>query len=147
MRTILNVALGLALAFCIVFMVSGEFEKYVDKKVEAAVAAQLGAGVVTVPTAEPTEKATAEVVKQPQKVQKTAQKPVADNRQYIEVRSSKGKAKLYIGQPKAEVLELLGTPDTFDFGGSSERCTYEVGVAEWFVLYFRNGKLTEVNKY
>ena len=42
MRTILNVALGLALAFCLIFLVSGGFEKYVDKKVEAALAERLG---------------------------------------------------------------------------------------------------------
>lgn len=43
MKTIINVGLGLALAFCLVFFVSGKFEEYVDAKVEAAVSERLGA--------------------------------------------------------------------------------------------------------
>lgn len=142
MRTILNVALGLALAFCLVFLVSGEFEKYVDKRVEAALVERLG----TVEQDAPAEEVATEEVKAAKQSAKTTAKPV-DNREYIEVRSSKGKAKIYIGQPKSEILELLGTPDSFDFGGTSERCTYEAGLAEWYVLRFRNGKLTSVDKY
>ena len=144
MRTILNVALGLALAFCLIFLVSGEFEKYIDKKVEAAVAAQLGTVEQEAVVEEFVEEVVEEVVPASKPAKATA-KPV-DNREYIEVRSSKGKAKVYIGQPKSEILELLGTPDSFDFGGTTERCTYEVNY-EWFVLRFRNGKLTEVDKY
>ncbi len=140
MRTILNVALGLALAFCLIFLVSGEFEKYVDKKVEAALAERLG----TVEQEAVVEEVVEEVVPASKPAKATA-KPV-DNREYIEVRSSKGKAKIYIGQSKAEILELLGTPDSFDVGGTTEICTYE-GNYEWFVLRFRNGKLTEVDKY
>ena len=140
MRTILNVALGLALAFCLIFLVSGEFEKYVDKKVEAALAERLG----TVEQEAVVEEVVEEVVPASKPAKATA-KPV-DNREYIVVCSSKGKAKVYIGQPKSEILELLGTPDSFDFGGTTERCTYEVNY-EWFVLRFRNGKLTEVDKY
>ena len=142
MKTILNVALGLALAFCLVFLVSGEFEKYVDKRVEAALVERLG----TVEQDATAEEVATEEVKAATQSAKTTAKPV-DNREYIEVRSSKGKAKIYIGQPKSEILELLGTPDSFDFGGTSERCTYEAGLAEWYVLRFRNGKLTEVDKY
>ena len=137
MKTIINVGLGLALAFCLVFFVSGEFEKYVDKKVEAALAERLGAVEEDVVAEDVTEEV--EPTSQPAKV-------TANNREYIEVRSSKGKAKIYIGQSKAEILELLGTPDSFDFGGTSERCTYEAGY-DWFRLSFRNGKLTEVDKY
>lgn len=144
MRTILNVALGLALAFCLIFLVSGEFEKYIDKKVEAAVAAQLGTVEQEAVVEEFVEEVVEEVVPASKPAKATA-KPV-DNREYIEVCSSKGKAKVYIGQPKSEILELLGTPDSFDFGGTTERCTYEVNY-EWFVLRFRNGKLTEVDKY
>lgn len=140
MRTILNVALGLALAFCLIFLVSGEFEKYVDKRVEAALAERLG----TVEQEAVVEEVVEEVVPASKPAKATA-KPV-DNREYIEVRSSKGKAKIYIGQSKAEILELLGTPDSFDFGGTSESCTYEAGY-DWFRLSFRNGKLTEVDKY
>lgn len=142
MRTILNVALGLALAFCLVFLVSGEFDKYVDKRVEAALVERLG----TVEQDAPAEEVATEEVKAATQSAKTTAKLV-DNREYIEVRSSKGKAKIYIGQPKSEILELLGTPDSFDFGGTSERCTYEAGLAEWYVLRFRNGKLTSVDKY
>ena len=81
MRTILNIGLGLALAFCLIFLVSGEFEKYVDKKVEAAVAAQLGAGEQDAPA----EEVATEEVKQTSVVAKKVSKP-ADNRQYIDVR-------------------------------------------------------------
>lgn len=137
MKTIINVGLGLALAFCLVFFVSGKFEEYVDKRVEAALAERLG-------TVEQ-EAVVEEVVEEVVPASKPA-KVTANNREYIEVRSSKGKAKIYIGQSKAEILELLGTPDSFDFGGTSERCTYEVGY-DWFRLSFRNGKLTEVDKY
>ena len=137
MKTIINVGLGLALAFCLVFFVSGKFEEYVDAKVEAAVSERLGAVEEDVVAEDVTEEV--EPTSQPAKVP-------ANNREYIEVRSSKGKAKIYIGQSKAEILELLGTPDSFDFGGTSERCTYEVGYV-WFCLCFRNGKLTEVDKY
>ena len=137
MKTIINVGLGLALAFCLVFFVSGEFEEYVDAKVEAAVSELLGAVEEDVVAEDVTEEV--ESTSQPAKV-------TANNREYIEVRSSKGKAKIYIGQSKAEILELLGTPDSFDFGGTSEHCTYEAGY-DWFRLSFRNGKLTEVDKY
>ena len=137
MKTIINVGLGLALAFCLVFFVSGKFEEYVDAKVEAAVSERLGAVEEDVVAEDVTEEV--EPTSQPAKV-------IANNREYIEVRSSKGKAKIYIGQSKAEILELLGTPDSFDFGGTSEHCTYEAGY-DWFRLSFRNGKLTEVDKY
>lgn len=137
MKTIINVGLGLALAFCLVFFVSGKFEEYVDAKVEAAVSERLGAVEEDVVAEDVTE--AVEHTSQPAKV-------TANNREYIEVRSSKGKAKIYIGQSKAEILELLGTPDSFDFGGTSEHCTYEAGY-DWFRLSFRNGKLTEVDKY
>lgn len=137
MKTIINVGLGLALAFCLVFFVSGKFEEYVDAKVEAAVSERLGAVEEDVVAEDVTEEV--ESTSQPAKV-------TANNREYIEVRSSKGKAKIYIGQSKAEILELLGTPDSFDFGGTSEHCTYEAGY-DWFRLSFRNGKLTEVDKY
>lgn len=137
MKTIINVGLGLALAFCLVFFVSGKFEEYVDAKVEAAVSERLGAVEEDVVAEDVTEEV--ESTSQPAKV-------TANNREYIEVRSLKGKAKIYIGQSKAEILELLGTPDSFDFGGTSEHCTYEAGY-DWFRLSFRNGKLTEVDKY
>lgn len=141
MRTILNVALGLTLAFVVIVFATGKVEQYVETAVEKAVAEHLGQMEQGATVAEPT----AEEVKTAPKAQKAAPAP-ADNREYIEVRSSKGKAKIYIGQSKSEILEKLGTPDTFDFGGTSERCTYEVGVS-WYVLHFRNGKLTSVDKY
>ncbi len=133
MRTIINVGLGLALAFCLVFFVSGKFEKYVDKKVEAALAERLGAVEEDVVAEE------VEPTSQPAKV-------TANNREYIEVRSSKGKAKIYIGQSKADILDLLGTPDGFDFGGTNESCRYKVGY-DYLWLRFANGKLTDVKKY
>ncbi len=136
----MNIGLGLALAFCLIFLVSGEFEKYVDRRVEVALAERFG----EVEEETLAEEVAEEVVPASKPAKATA-KP-ADNREYIEVRSSKGKAKIYIGQPKSEILELLGTPNRFDFGGSSESCTYEVGY-DWFRLSFRNGKLTEVDKY
>lgn len=173
MRTILNVALGLALAFCIVFMVSGEFEKYVDKKVEAAVAAQLGADEQDVELNEQSDVNINEVVEEavakavakakkelratttkalitptPAPASNTASKEVAapaDNRQYIDVRGPKGAVKLYVGQPKADVLEVLGTPDGFDFGGTYESCRYKVG-SDYLMLRFEKGKLTDVMK-
>lgn len=141
MKTILNVALGAALGFCIIFFAAGPFENYVDSKIEEALAERLGAVEQSAPAEKP-----AEVAKPTAKAVKATSKPI-DNREYIEVRSSKTKAKLYIGQPKTEILELLGTPDSFDFGGTSERCTYEFGMSDWYVLRFRNGKLTEVDKY
>ncbi|MBQ5371821.1 MAG: hypothetical protein IIW53_05105 [Rikenellaceae bacterium] len=137
MKTIINVGLGLALAFCLVFFVSGKFEEYVDAKVEAAVSERLGAVEEDVVAEDVTEEV--EPTSQPAKV-------TANNREYIEVRSSKGKAKIYIGQPKAEVLDLLGTPDSFDFGGTSENCRYRVN-GDYYWIHFRNGKLTEVDKY
>ena len=170
MRTILNVALGLALAFCIVFMVSGEFEKYVDKKVEAAVAAQLGAGEQNVELNEQPDVNINEVVEEavakavakakkemratstkalitPAPASNTTSKETApaDNRQYIDVRGPKGAVKLYVGQPKADVLEVLGTPDGFDFGGTYESCRYKVG-SDYLMLRFEKGKLTDVMK-
>ncbi|MBR2443752.1 MAG: hypothetical protein IKB19_05595, partial [Rikenellaceae bacterium] len=83
------------------------------------------------------------------KVQKTAQKPVADNRQYIDVRGPKGAVKLYVGQPKDEVLELLGPPDSFDFGGTYEDCSYKVGnvLIPNLKIDFERGKLKNVTKY
>ena len=156
MKTIFNIGLGLALAFCIIFFVSGEFEKYIDKKVEAAVAVQLG----TVGESTPAEESAAKVVKpttSPQKSlstptaqpQKRTQKPVADNREYIDVRGPKGAVKLYVGQPKDEVLELLGPPDSFDFGGTYEDCSYKVGNAliPNLKIDFERGKLRNVTKY
>lgn len=136
MKTIFNVGLGLALAFCIFYFVSGKLDERIDAAVEKAVNEHLGSVEQ--------EAVTEEAVPVSKPVNATA-KPT-DNREYIEVRSSKGKAKIYIGQPKNEVLELLGTPDRFDFGGSSESCTYEVG-NDWFILRFRDGKLKEVDKY
>ncbi len=137
MRTIINVGLGLALAVCLVFFVSGKFEEYVDAKVEAAVSELLGAVEEDVVAEDVTEEV--EPTSQPAKV-------TANNREYIEVRSSKGKAKIYIGQPKAEVLQILGTPDSFDFGGTNENCRYRVD-RDYYWIHFRNGKLTEVDKY
>lgn len=141
MRTILNVALGLALAFCLIFLVSGEFEKYVDKKVETALAERLG----TVEQEAVVEEVIEEVVPTSKPAKATA-KPV-DNREYIDVRGPKGAVKLYVGQPKEEVLELLGTPDSFNFGGTYEDCRYDIGLAHWISLDFKNGKLTKVNKF
>ena len=143
MRTILNVALGLALAFCLIFLVSGEFEKYVDKKVEAALVERLG----TVEQEAVVEEVVEEVVPASKPAKATA-KPV-DNREYIEVCSSKGKAKVYIGQPKSEILELLGTPDSFDFGGTYEDCSYTVGSAIMpnLKIEFERGKLKNIRKY
>ncbi|MBQ6691091.1 MAG: hypothetical protein IJN01_05315 [Rikenellaceae bacterium] len=144
MRTILNVALGLALAFCLIFLVSGEFEKYVDKKVEAALVERLG----TVEQDAPAEEVATEEVKQTSVVAKKVSKP-ADNRQYIDVRGPKGNVKLYVGQPKDEVLQMLGTPDSFDFGGTYEDCSYTVGSAIMpnLKIEFERGKLKNIRKY
>lgn len=168
MKTIINVGLGLALAFCLVFFVSGKFEEYVDAKVEAAVAerlSQVGGEVqVTQPEVDIDEMVNSAVSKAVAKVKKemkvttkvitqvpaetpqtTTAKP-ADNRVWIDVRGPKGAVKLYVGQPKEEVLELLGTPDSFDFGGTNENCRYRVN-RDYYWIHFRNGKLTEVDKY
>lgn len=169
MKTIINVGLGLALAFCLVFFVSGKFEEYVDKKVEAAVAerlSQVGGEVqVTQPEVDIDEMVNSAVSKAVAKVKKemkvttkvitqvpaetpqtTTTKP-ADNRVWIDVRGPKGAVKLYVGQPKEEVLELLGTPDSFNFGGTYEDCRYNLSLTSWISLDFKNGKLTKVNKY
>ena len=69
------------------------------------------------------------------------------NREYIDVRGPKGAVKLYVGQPKEEVLELLGTPDGYNFGGTYEDCRYNLSLTSWISLDFKNGKLTKVNKY
>lgn len=136
----MNIGLGLALAFCLIFLVSGEFEKYVDRRVEVALAERFG----EVEEETLAEEVAEEVVPASKPAKATA-KP-ADNREYIEVRSSKGKAKIYIGQPKSEILELLGTPDSFDFGGSFEDCRYRVN-GDYYWIHFKNGKLTKVDKY
>lgn len=143
MRTILNVALGLALAFCLIFLVSGEFEKYVDKKVEAALVERLG----TVEQEAVVEEVVEEVVPASKPAKATA-KPV-DNREYIDVRGPKGNVKLYVGQPKDEVLQMLGTPDSFDFGGTYEDCSYTVGSAIMpnLKIEFERGKLKNIRKY
>lgn len=169
MKTIINVGLGLALAFCLVFFVSGEFEEYVDAKVEAAVSerlSQVGGEVqVTQPEVDIDEmvnsavsKAVAKVKKEMKVTTKTVtQVPVetpkaatakpADNRVWIDVRGPKGAVKLYVGQPKDEVLQILGTPDSFNFGGTYEDCRYNLSLTSWISLDFKNGKLTKVNKY
>lgn len=141
MRTILNIGLGLALAFCLIFLVSGEFEKYVDRRVEVALAERLGAV-----GEESIAEEVAEEVKPASKPAKATAKPV-DNRVYIDVRGPKGAVKLYVGQPKDEVLELLGTPDSYNFGGTYEDCRYDLSLTSWISLDFKNGKLTKVNKY
>lgn len=176
MRTILNIGLGLALAFCLIFLVSGEFEKYVDRRVEVALAERLGAVGEDIESNEQSNvdineivekavnKAVAKVkneIKATAKTTTTATPaptavPVAApkttstsavNRQYIDVRGPKGAVKLYVGQPKDEVLELLGTPDSYNFGGSFEDCRYDLSLTSWISLDFKNGKLTKVNKY
>ncbi len=168
MRTIINVGLGLALAFCLVFFVSGKFEEYVDAKVEAAVAERLSQVGGEVPTTQPevdidemvnsaVSKAVAKVKKEmkvttkvitqvPAETPQTTTTKPADNRVWIDVRGPKGAVKLYVGQPKAEVLQILGTPDGFDFGGTNESCRYKVGY-DYLWLRFANGKLTDVKKY
>ena len=172
MKTIINVGLGLALAFCLVFFVSGKFEEYVDAKVEAAVSerlSQVGGEVqVTQPEVDIDEmvnsavsKAVAKVKKEMKVTTKTVtQIPVPasnstpkatntpeSNREYIDVRGPKGAVKLYVGQPKEEVLQILGTPDSFNFGGTYEDCRYNLSLTSWISLDFKNGKLTKVNKF
>ena len=169
MKTIINVGLGLALAFCLVFFVSGKFEEYVDAKVEAAVSERLGAGEQVVELNEQPDVNINEVVeeavaKAKKELRATNTKalitPVPasnstpkvtntpeSNREYIDVRGPKGAVKLYVGQPKAEVLELLGTPDGYNFGGTYEDCRYNLSLTSWISLDFKNGKLTKVNKY
>lgn len=173
MRTILNVALGLALAFCLIFLVSGEFEKYVDKKVEAAVAAQLGTGEQVVELNEQpdvninalVEEAVAKAVAKAKKelratntkalinpapasntTPKVTNTPESNREYIIDVRGPRGAVKLYVGQPKEEVLELLGAPDSFNFGGTLEDCRYRVN-GDYYWIHFQNGKLTRVDKY
>ena len=173
MKTIINVGLGLALAFCLVFFVSGKFEEYVDAKVEAAVTELLGAGEQVVELNEQpnvninavVEETVAKAVAKAKKEQRATNTkalitPVPasnstpkvtntpeSNREYIDVRGPKGAVKLYVGQPKAEVLELLGTPDGYNFGGTYEDCRYNLSLTSWISLDFKNGKLTKVNKY
>ena len=169
MKTIINVGLGLALAFCLVFFVSGKFEEYVDAKVEAALAERLGAGEQVVELNEQpnvninavVEEAVAKAKKEQRATNtKALITPVPasnstpkvtntpeSNREYIDVRGPKGAVKLYVGQPKEEVLELLGTPDGYNFGGTYEDCRYNLSLTSWISLDFRNGKLTKVNKY
>lgn len=167
MRTILNVALGVALAFCIISILSGSIEKQINEAVETAVATHLGQiesanptqpnvdvnaaveKVVTKAVAKVKEerKVTTKTVTQvPVETPKAATAKPADNRVWIDVRGPKGAVKLYVGQPKAEVLDLLGTPDSFDFGGTSENCRYRVN-GDYYWIHFRNGKLTSVDKY
>ena len=57
--------------------------------------------------------------------------------------------KLYVGQPKDEVLQMLGTPDSFDFGGTYEDCSYTVGSAIMpnLKIEFERGKLKNIRKY
>ena len=169
MKTIINVGLGLALAFCLVFFVSGKFEEYVDAKVEAAVSERLSQVVVEEQVEQPSanvdelvesavNKAVAKVKKEmkvttktvtqiPAATPKTETTKPADNRVWIDVRGPKGAVKLYVGQPKEEVLELLGTPDGYNFGGTYEDCRYNLSLTSWISLDFKNGKLTKVNKY
>lgn len=169
MKTIINVGLGLALAICLVFFLSGSFEEYVDTKVEAAVAEQLAqignaeqAEQPSINVDEVVESAVAKAVAKAKKEMKVTTKAIAqvpaatpkttttqpaDNRVWIDVRGPKGTVKLYVGQPKEEVLELLGTPDEYNFGGTYESCRYDIGLANWISLDFRNGKLTKVNKF
>lgn len=169
MKTIINVGLGLALAFCLVFFVSGKFEEYVDAKVEAAVSERLGAGEQVVESNEQpdvninavVEEAVAKAKKEQRATNtKALITPVPasnstpkvtntpeSNREYIDVRGPKGAVKLYVGQPKAEVLDLLGTPDGYNFGGTYEDCRYNLSLTSWISLDFKNGKLTKVNKY
>ncbi len=171
MRTIINVGLGLALAFCLVFFVSGSFEEYVDAKVETAVAEYLSQIVVEEQAEQPSAnidelvesavtKAVAKVKKEMKVTTKTvAQVPAAtpktttakpaDNRVWIDVRGPKGAVKLYVGQPKEEVLQILGTPDSYNFGGKYEDCSYTVGKAiiPNLKIDFESGKLKRVTKY
>lgn len=171
MKTIINVGLGLALAFCLVFFVSGKFEEYVDAKVEAVVSERLGAGEQVVELNEQpdvninavVEEAVAKAKKEQRATNtKALITPVPasnstpkvtntpeSNREYIDVRGPKGTVKLYVGQPKDEVLQILGTPDSYDFGGKYEDCSYTVGktIIPNLKIDFESGKLKRVTKY
>ena len=198
MKTILNVGLGLALAFCIFYFVSGKLDERIDAAVEQAVNERMSALEQTLLSSEEeygevakavdavedlveaaiakvndaAKKASASVAataKSSQKshssVESAAESAVAqaaeavrrvsetvsttssksETRQYIDVNGPKGAVKLYVGQPKAEILEILGTPDSFNFGGTMENCRYNVGSSMLYIT-FRNGKLADVMK-
>ena len=104
--------------------------------------------IISVGKDAPAEEVATEEVKQTSVVAKKVSKP-ADNRQYIDVRGPKGNVKLYVGQPKDEVLQMLGTPDSFDFGGTYEDCSYTVGSAIMpnLKIEFERGKLKNIRKY
>lgn len=140
MKTILNVALGVALAFCIISILSGSIEKQINEAVETALSERFGAVEESAPSVDPAEESTPTT--------KPAAKPV-DNRSWIDVRGPKGNVKLYVGQPKDEVLQILGTPDSFDFGGTYEDCSYTVGNAIMpnLKIEFERGKLKNIRKY